>query len=86
MKKSKLLDLQAEFNSIASKWHSEFELGLINLHRQATEINAELIKFENLYNLLKKLNLLEIKKQFNSRKKSDRKTHSKFGKIKLSST
>ncbi|EEY87455.1 hypothetical protein ACN6TW_11535 [Acinetobacter radioresistens] len=54
-KKSKLLDLQAEFNSIASKWHSEFELGLINLHRQATEINAELIKFENLYNLFKEI-------------------------------
>lgn len=54
-KKSRLLDLQTEFNSLTSKWHSEFELGLINLHRKSTEIDSEVINYQNLHNLFKEI-------------------------------
>lgn len=57
-KKARLLDLQVEFNSLTSKWHNEFELGLINLHRQVTDIETEIIKSQNLYNLLKEIDFV----------------------------
>lgn len=57
-KNSRLIDLQSEFNSLTSKWHSEFELGLINLHRQATEIDSEIIKLQNLFNLFNEIDFV----------------------------
>lgn len=56
--KTKLLELQHEFNSFTSTWHTEFELGLINLHRKTAEIDSEIIKLQNLFNLLNEIEII----------------------------
>jgi hypothetical protein len=57
-KKTKILELESEFNTLTSNWHTQFELGVIHLHREISKIDSEIINYQNVFNILNEIQIL----------------------------